>query len=171
MLPSYFLYLFSCGDDQANMIINDANWNTEESINMNATFAQEEDEEIDLFLSTHKDWKMIESGTGLRYMIYNRSESNDSVYAEDIVTVEFEISLLSGEICYTSNPEEPETFVVEKSDIESGLHEGIKYLCTGDHAKFILPSHTAHGLVGDTDKIPPLSPVVYDIKLLKIEKP
>jgi len=169
--PFCLLFLFACGNDEANMVVNNPNWDTEESINMNAAFSEEEDDEINLFLSTHKDWKMTETGTGLRYMIYDRSESNDSVFAKDLVTVEFEISLLSGEVCYTSAVDEPESFVVEKSDIESGLHEGIKYLCVGDRAKFILPSHAAHGLIGDTDKIPPLSPVIYDIKLLNIKHP
>lgn len=168
--PLLILFLIACKNEEANMVVNDPNWNKNKSIDMNATFSQEEDEEIEVFLSTHTDWKMTETGTGLRYMIYERSNSNDSVKVGDVVTVDFEISLLNGEVCYTSKENEPETFAVEKSDVESGLHEGIKYLCLGDRAKLILPSHTAHGLVGDMDKIPPLSPLIYDIKLLKIEK-
>jgi FKBP-type peptidyl-prolyl cis-trans isomerase len=39
----------------------------------------------------------------------------------------------------------------------------------GDKAKFILPSHLAHGIMGDNDKIPPLTPVVYNIELLSIQ--
>lgn len=162
--------LYACGDDEANMIVNDPNWTKEESIDMNAQFSLEENEEIDLFLETHQDWKMIETGTGLRYMIYFEGEGTDTAKYKDLVTVDFEISLLNGDICYSSKEKGPEEFVVEKSDIESGLHEGIKYLTIGDKAKFILPSHTAHGLIGDTEKIPPLSPVIYDIELLKIER-
>ena len=40
----------------------------------------------------------------------------------------------------------------------------------GDKAKLIVPSHLAHGLVGDFDKIPPLTPIVVDIQLYKIVK-
>lgn len=151
------------------MILNEPNWSQGASSDMNSQFTDEEDQEIELFLSTHKDWKMTETGTGLRYMIYSKSESTDSAKAKQTVTVDFEISLLNGEICYSSNVKGPESFIVEKSDIESGLHEGIKKMCVGDRAKFIIPSHAAHGLIGDTEKIPPLSPVVYDIVLLKIE--
>jgi FKBP-type peptidyl-prolyl cis-trans isomerase len=43
-------------------------------------------------------------------------------------------------------------------------------LAQGGKAKFILPSHLAYGLTGDQDKIPPQSPVVYDIELIEIEK-
>jgi len=151
------------------MLLNDPNWSQDASSDMNAQFTDEEDEEINLFLSTHKDWIMTETGTGLRYMIYHKSESTDSAKAKQTVTVDFEISLLNGEICYSSKEKGPETFIVEKSDVEGGLHEGIKKMCVGDRAKFIIPSHAAYGLIGDTDKIPPLSPVVYDLVLLKIE--
>jgi FKBP-type peptidyl-prolyl cis-trans isomerase len=48
------------------------------------------------------------------------------------------------------------------------LHEGIQLLHVGDKAIFILPSHLAHGLLGDEDKIPPHSAVIYDIELLGI---
>lgn len=165
------VFLLACGEDEGEMILNDPNWTKDESIEMNAQFSEDEKAEIELFLSTHQDWKMTETGTGLRYMVYQKSEATDSVRVGDVVTVDFEISLLSGEICYTSEKNGPESFMVEKSDIESGLHEGVQYLTTGDKAKFIIPSHAAHGLIGDTDKIPPLSPVIYDIELSKIERP
>ncbi len=170
VIPTLLIFLGSCGSDESEMVVTDANWNQDESSDMNATFAEEELEEIQLFLSTHPDWKMTQTGTGLHYMVYSKSESQDTAKVGDVVTVDFEISLLNGEICYSSEIKGPESFMVEKSDIESGLHEGIQYMCPGDHAKFIIPSHAAHGLVGDTDKIPPLTPVIYDIELIRIEQ-
>ena len=173
MQPHFlFIFLFfivACGEEETPRI-KDPKWTQEQSIEMNTVFSSEEDQEIDLFLQRHKDWKMTETGTGLRYMVYHKSEKTDSAQVGDIVTVSFEISLLDGTVCYNSKEKGEESFVVEKTDIESGLHEGIKYMCEDDKAKFILPSHIAHGLIGDTDKIPPLSPVIYDIHLLKIEK-
>ena len=151
------------------MILAEPDWTQDASSDMNAQFTAEEDEEIELFLATHKDWKMTETGTGLRYMIYSKSESLDSAKVDQTVTVDFEISLLNGEICYSYTTNGPESFIVERADIESGLHEGIQKMCVGDKAKFIIPSHAAHGLIGDTEKIPPLSAVIYDIELLKIE--
>ncbi len=169
VIPIGFILLFACKDEQENMIVNNVNWDTDESSNMNAQFATEESEEIDLFLSTHADWDVISTGTGLRYMVYQKGEGTDSAKVGNTVTVDFEISLLSGDVCYSSSENGAESFIVEKSDIESGLHEGVQFMCVGDKAKFIIPSHAAHGLVGDTEKIPPLSPVIYDIELLKID--
>ena len=55
-------------------------------------------------------------------------------------------------------------------NVETGLHEGIKYMKVGEKAKMILPSHLAHGLIGDSKKIPPRSTIVYDIELLDLKK-
>ena len=56
--------------------------------------------------------------------------------------------------------------MIDKSDIESGVQEGIKKMRVGDKAKLIIPSHLAHGLTGDMEKIPPLSVIVVDIHLI-----
>lgn len=165
------LSLLSCGNEGKEMKMIDPKWTKDESIHMNAQFSSEEEEEINFFLARHADWKVTETGTGLRYMIYAKSESSDSAKIGDIVTVKFEVSLLTGELCYSSEEKGAESFMVERSDIESGVQEGIKLMCLGDRGKFILPSHMAHGLIGDSEKIPPLSPVIYDIELIKIEKP
>jgi FKBP-type peptidyl-prolyl cis-trans isomerase len=53
-------------------------------------------------------------------------------------------------------------------NVESGLHEGITYMRKGEKAKIILSSNLAYGLVGDMDKIPPQSPLVYDVELVDI---
>jgi FKBP-type peptidyl-prolyl cis-trans isomerase len=163
------LFLSACAEEEVP-VQKDPDWSQEQSIEMMSTFSSAEDQEIDMFLKRHQDWKMTETGTGLRYMIYQKSDSLDSVFVGDVVTVDFSITLLDGTECYSSTVNGPESFVVEKTDIESGLHEAVKLMCPGDRGKFILPSHLAHGLIGDTDMIPPLTPVVYDMHLLKVEK-
>ncbi len=158
--------LFSCKEEAKKEQA--VKWTKEESIRMNATFSGEEEDAIDSFLKRRPDWKMTKTGTGLRYFVYKKSSYTDSVQIGDAVTVSFTITLLNGQECYNSKTNGPETFIVEKTDIESGLHEGIKFLTLDDHAKLILPSHLAHGLIGDLEKIPPLETVVYDIHVLRI---
>lgn len=171
--PSLFaclMILMSCGSDEPTQKpVQEPQWTKEESIKMHSTFAAEEEEEIENFLSHRPDWKTSRTGTGLRYFIYHKSENNDTARVGDLVTVEFEITLLDGTFCYSSEEKGAESFIVEKTDLESGLHEGMQYMCTGDKAKFILPSHMAHGMIGDSEKIPPMTPTVYDIHLIEIE--
>ena len=166
-----YLLIIGCKEPTEQTLVNDSQWTKEESINMHTTFAAEEDEEIEGFLSRRPDWKMTKTGTGLRYFIYEKSANNDTARVGDEVLINFTISLLDGDVCYTSEKNGAESFIVEKADIESGLHEAFQLMCSGDKAKFILPSHMAHGMVGDEDKIPPLTPVIYDIDLLEIAKP
>jgi FKBP-type peptidyl-prolyl cis-trans isomerase len=82
--------------------------------------------------------------------------------------VNYKITLLDGKLCYSSDSTGAKVFMIGKDNVESGLHEGIQLLHVGDKAIFILPSHLAHGLLGDEDKIPPHSAVIYDIELLGI---
>lgn len=172
LYPLLFFFLLACAEErEEQVLIQEPEWTQDNSSDMNAVFTAEEDEEIELFIQRHSDWKMTKTGTGLRYFIYSKSEFNDTAQVDDVVTVDFEITLLDGTVCYSSSVNGPESFMVERADIESGLHEGMQYMCTGDRAKFILPSHMAHGLIGDEEKIPPLTPVVYDIHLIKIERP
>lgn len=163
------LMLWSCSDNEPETL-QKIDWTQEQSIAMNSTFSGEENEQIDGFLSRRPDWRMSKTGSGLRYFIYD-STNNQQAQAGQIVWVNFTISLLDNTICYTSKRGEPESYMIEKSDIESGIHEGLKLMAEGEKAKFILPSHLAHGLIGDLDQIPPLEPVVYDIELVKIATP
>jgi FKBP-type peptidyl-prolyl cis-trans isomerase FkpA len=130
-------------------------------------YSREESIRIDMFVERHK-WSVIESGTGLRYLIF---EKGDGEMAKPgmVATVEFEIRLLDADttLCYVS--EEPVKFLIEQDNVESGLHEGITYMRVGDRAMLILPHYLAHGLIGDEENIPPMSTVIYNIKLLAVE--
>ncbi|MFK8039017.1 MAG: FKBP-type peptidyl-prolyl cis-trans isomerase [Crocinitomicaceae bacterium] len=162
------IFFIAC-NESIEPIDKNVKWSQEESIRMNSTFSNEETEAIDAFLSRRPDWKTKITGSGLRYFIYETTE-NYIPEIGDIVWVNFTVSLLDNKICYSSKRGEPESFMIEKSDIESGIHEGVQLMSEGSKAKFILPSHLAHGLIGDLDQIPPLETVVYDIELIKIDK-
>ena len=53
-------------------------------------------------------------------------------------------------------------------NVESGLHEAIQHLSPGDSAVIVIPSYRAHGLIGDQDKVPMRSSVVYRIGLVSV---
>jgi FKBP-type peptidyl-prolyl cis-trans isomerase len=54
--------------------------------------------------------------------------------------------------------------------VESGLHEGVQLLSPGDSAILVIPSYRAHGLIGDQDRIPMRSSVVYRVGLVKLSR-
>lgn len=143
----------------------EVNWDQEKSTQFNKELAIEEEIQIKLFLEQHKDWKMQKTGTGLQYYIY---KNGDGMQAKEGMSaqVEMEVKLLDGTECYKTTRDEFEEFVIDRSNIETGIQEGIKKMKVGDRAKFIIPSHLAHGLVGDMDKIPPLTTIIVDIHLI-----
>jgi peptidylprolyl isomerase len=114
-------------------------------------------------------WQVETTPTGVRYMIY---EEGKGIQAESgmIALIEFEVYLLDGTKCYSSKDEGIKQFKIEQSDVESGLHEAVQHMKVGDRAKVILPHYRAHGLIGDSKKIPPLSPIIYDVYLKALSK-
>jgi FKBP-type peptidyl-prolyl cis-trans isomerase FkpA len=141
-------------------------YTSEPLINANKKAVRLEDEQIRGYIEC-MDWKMKETGTGLRYMIYKQGKGEKAINGK-IARIEFECKLISGELCYSSVKTGPKEFKIGSGGVESGLEEGILLMHKGDKAKFILPSHLAFGLIGDQDKIPGKATLVYDVHLLDI---
>jgi len=136
-------------------------------VNVNKKLVKSEDEQIRDFIARY-DWKMKETGTGLRYQIYKNGTGLLAV-KNQIASIAFYVSLLNGEVCYSSDTEGLKEFKIGQGGIESGVEEGILLMKKGDRAKFIIPSHLAFGLVGDSKKIPAKATLVYDIELVELK--
>jgi FKBP-type peptidyl-prolyl cis-trans isomerase len=164
-----FLALNSCGQKKKNQpVIININDFDDPLIKKNKELSKEEKLAIDAYVKRNQ-FDMMETGTGVRYMIYEKG-SGATANSKDVVLIDFDIKLLDGTLCYSSRQTGAEQFVVDYDNVESGLHEAIKYLHQGDKAIIIIPSHRAFGLAGDMDRIPPFSTVVYNISLIEILK-
>ena len=158
------IILTACGEEKKEMP--KIEWDQDKSTKFNKELAIEEQININLFLEHKRTWQMTKTGSGLQYYIYKDGTGERTAAEGDIAQVEMQITLLDGKECYVTKSDEYEEFVIDKSDIETGIQEGIKKLKVGDQAKLIIPSHLAHGLIGDMNKIPPLSTLVVDITLI-----
>ena len=138
-------------------------------INYNKAVVKTEDQEIG-DLAGRYGWKMKTTPTGLRYMIY-KNGTGERARKGKKATILYEIRLINGNLCYSSAQSGPKEFTIGQGGIESGAEEGILLMKVGDRAKLIVPSHLAFGLLGDQDKIPPQSALIYDIELLKLTNP
>lgn len=133
-------------------------------IEANKLLAKKETDDMDAYARQHK-MNFINTDLGLRYYVYAPSVKGDSIKDRSEITMDFTVSLLDGTECYSSAVKGPKTFIVGMEDIESGIHKGVKFLKKGDKAIILIPSHLAHGLLGDMDQIPPQMPIVYDIQI------
>lgn len=141
------------------------NWTPQNSTDLGKELAIQAELEIKLYLEGNKELKMKETGSGLRYYIYEVGEG-DSIRSGDVAEIEYVIATLDGRVCSKTEDDEYEELLVDKSEIETGIQEGIKLLRVGDKAKFIIPSHIGHGLVGDMNNVPPLTTLLVDITIL-----
>jgi FKBP-type peptidyl-prolyl cis-trans isomerase len=138
-------------------------------IERNKQAARDERSNIDEFIAS-KGWDMKQTGTGLHYQFIQKGDSTlPTAQYEQEALVKTQVELLNGDLIYTTDHNGPQWFKVGKSDVESGLHEGILLMRVGDKARFIMPSHLAHGLVGDFKAIPPRSTLVYEVELMDLK--
>jgi len=61
-----------------------------------------------------------------------------------------------------------DTIALGRSQIELGLHTAIEGMKEGEKKLVLIPSFLAKGLAGDLDKVPPQSPLRYDIRLIRV---
>lgn len=144
------------------------NWTKSDSYTLGKNIAENEEIKIRLFLEMHKDWELTKTGTGLRYYVYEKGDG-PSPERGQVAQIEYVVSLLDGTECYRTEADEYEELRVDQSEVETGVQEAIKLLHVGDKAKLIIPSHIGHGLLGDQNKIPPLTTLVVDIFIMGIK--
>jgi FKBP-type peptidyl-prolyl cis-trans isomerase FkpA len=162
------LLLFSCGNKPKidNTVQPEQYKNDLEKVNK--TLVQKENEDIEDYIARH-EWKMKQSGTGLRYLIYYQGKG-ERPKPTDKVIIRFTVNLINGVECYNSDKDGLKLIELGKAEVESGLEEGILLMKVGDKAKLIIPSHLAFGLLGDENKIPKRATLIYDVELVEIKQ-
>jgi FKBP-type peptidyl-prolyl cis-trans isomerase FkpA len=85
------------------------------------------------------------------------------------VSVHYTGYLLNGKKFDSSfDRNEPFTFTLGQGEVIAGWDEGISLMKVGGSATFVIPSQLAYGSNG-SGSIPPFSPLVFDVQLIKIE--
>lgn len=137
-------------------------------IDENKRFAEREEADIQAWIRRH-GMSFTATGTGLRYMLL-RDVPGDAARPDQVAVINFAACLLNGDTAYASAAGRPGTFRIEHADVESGLHEGVQHLSPGDSAVLVIPSALAFGLLGDREKIPMRSTVVYYVGLVALKQ-
>jgi FKBP-type peptidyl-prolyl cis-trans isomerase len=141
--------------------------NTRENLEkVNKFLVQKDEEKIKSFVK-RRGWNMKKTGSGLWYNIYQQKEGKD-IKEGQWVKLDYEIRLLDGTLCYTSDSTGAKILQVGRSEEVTGLHEGLQFLGEGDKARLIVPPHLAHGLLGDSERIPARAILVYDLTVRKV---
>ncbi len=163
------LALYSCKHEykKPKQVVLNQDTVDQKLMNINKILVANESEQIEAYIKRY-NWEMNTTGSGLRYLIYEKGNGSQTK-ANSKIKINYRTSLLNGVTVYNSSFDGVKTFVIGKAEVEKGLEEGILLLKVGDKAKFIIPSHLAFGLLGDQKKIPKKATLVYDVELLEVK--
>ncbi len=102
------------------------------------------------------------------YVIQEKRGSGRLPVEGDMLRLHFSISLLNGEVLFTTDGMEP-LEVEFGSDFDTkGFHEGIAFLRKGGMVKLIVPSDLAYDSIGIPQMLPPFTTLVYDLELIDL---
>jgi FKBP-type peptidyl-prolyl cis-trans isomerase len=169
VISFFVLAFFACGDhsSEKHKKAESKQSAAESLVKVNKYLVKSEDEEIDNYVRRH-GWKMTKTGSGLRYEVYENG-SGPLVQKGQVIEMEYVVSLITGDIVYSSKGKGKKGFVVGHGGVEAGLEEAVLLLRKGDKAHIILPSHLAFGLLGDQKRIPSRSTLIYDLEIVNLK--
>ena len=159
--------LVTCRQEEKKHLSRDEFNEQKELVDRANKYLVRQDRELIESYAARRGWDINVTETGLFYDIYQQGEGA-SAETGKYALIEYELSLLDGTPCYSSRESGPKKILIGPSREETGLIQGILMLHEGAKARFILPPHIAHGLLGDENRIPPRSIIVYEVGLLKI---
>lgn len=134
--------------------------------NVNKFLIEKDNERIQSF-GERRGWEIKNTGSGLWYEIISEG-GGKKIKEGDKVIINYEVRLLDGTLCYTSDSTGAKEFIVGKQEPMMGLQEGIKLLSEGSQARFIIPPHLGYGLIGDEKRIPARAIIVYTLEVKEV---
>lgn len=164
--PVLFGLFMACGGDGRVPTQQRTMPSADDMLKENRDAIKLEDHDIDLF-AKRIGLALTPTGRGVRYHLLRDVEGPNAMTGQ-WATVNYRLELINGDSAYATAPGKPESFLIDRDNVESGLHEAIQYLSPGDSALVVIPSYRAHGLIGDQDRIPMRSTVVYRIGLVSV---
>lgn len=125
-----------------------------------------EEGQIDALIKSNPKVKYLASTKGYWYT-YLTINIVDTLTPKkgDVAFFDYEIKDLKGNIIYSKLELKPQTYLVDKQNIMTGLREGIKLMHKKEKVSFLFPSHIAYGYHGDDKKIGVNQPLICTVTL------
>ncbi len=111
--------------------------------------------------------KTRETEDGIHYLL---EQKGVGVYPHsgDYVMVRFKASLLNGDVFDRSDEDEPFLFQVGNREVIRGFDKAVQLLKAGGKGTFYIPPELGYREQGVRDRVPPNSPLKYEIELVQI---
>ncbi|WP_338408149.1 gliding motility-associated peptidyl-prolyl isomerase GldI [uncultured Flavobacterium sp.] len=165
---SFLFLISSCKQHQeARRPISQTSGNfMKKSAERNKKLIAGEEGQIDSVIKSNPKVKYIASTKGYWYT-YIIQNTLDSLTPKkgDVAFFDYEIKDIKGNVIYSEFELRPQTYLVEKQNIMTGLREGIKLMHKNEKVIFLFPSHIAYGYHGDEKKIGTNQPLICTVRL------
>lgn len=173
ILPIFiFLLLINCSQQQARRPLSRSQGSfMKESAVRNLKLVAGEEKTISAIIKSNPEIEYIASKQGYWYYYINKN-SQDTIYPKkgDIAYFDYEVADLQGNVIYSQEELQNQTYVIEKQSIMTGLQHGLKMMKKNERVTFLFPSHIAYGYHGDNKKIGANMPLICTVTLNKIQK-
>tara|TARA_B110000483_G_scaffold241223_1_gene323694 strand:+ start:1493 stop:2059 length:567 start_codon:yes stop_codon:yes gene_type:complete len=134
----------------------------ERMIAQNRAVLEAERKDIELFIDSSSH-KFLRNGLGMHISLIERG-NGVVLDTGDLARVNSRVTSLKG---YDfSQSKISEFLILRDNEMIWGVQEASLGSRRGDSLVLIIPAHLAHGLAGDLKTIPPLTPLVYYLRIL-----
>lgn len=134
----------------------------ERMIEQNRAVLLAEREDIQTFVDSSK-YPFQKNGLGMQIAIIENGRGQ-SLDTGDVIKIKSKVMSLNGHEFYKFDS--TEFRILRDNNMIWGVQEATLGSNRGDSLILIIPAHLAHGLAGDLNTIPPLTPLVYYLRIL-----
>lgn len=136
------------------------------SVERNKKLIAGEEGQIDALIKSNPKIKYIASTKGYWYTYVTQNKVDTLTPKKgDVAFFDYEVKDLKGNVIYSEVELRPQTYLVDKQNIMTGLREGIKLMHKKEKVIFLFPSHIAYGYHGDDKKIGTNQPLLCTVTL------
>ncbi len=141
-----------------------------ESIERNKILTKAENQLLQMKIEGDSLNSYLNSEQGFWYF-YEKKDTLDAPVPEtgDQVVFNYEVRDLAERVIYSEEELGPQSYLVDKEELISGLQDGLKLMKEGERVIFLFPSYKAYGYTG-SERIEPNQPLVYKVELIKVNK-
>lgn len=165
------IVLISCaGPEPRKPVVRKSSSVYSESVQINKKINTLEEAALKVYAEKDSLNSYQNTSQGFWYAITSQGIQDRKVTSGDQVVFSTEILDLNNTIIYTFDEIGVQSYYVDKENIVEGLRDGLKLLHENEEATFLFPSHKVFGFSGNKDRIKNNQPLVYKIKIIKINK-
>lgn len=161
-------FLWSCEQNQeARRPLSQASGSfMKKSIERNKKLVASEEDRIQAVIKKNAGIEFLASKKGYWYHFSKRNMQDTLTPKKgDVTFYDYEVKDLKGNIIYTKEETQPQTYYVDKQNIMMGLRDGIKLMRKKETFVFLFPSHMGYGYHGDNKKIGTNIPLLCTVTL------